>query len=109
MREEPGCIWRGRSAASSAAHRAPGTLISWCMFDCGGAQEGLRVSRVMLLASLCLHIPGRGGASLRGAVAMRPLRQGKPWGQHVLMDIMHCCAGHIGSSLIVMRACFKTV
>ena len=57
----------GRSAASSAAHRDPSTLVSWCRFERGGVPEGLRPSRVQLLVSLWLHIPGPGGAGCSAA------------------------------------------
>ena len=73
----------GRRAASSAVHRVAGTLFSWCMFDGGGVRDERRVSRAQLLATLCLHIPDRGGASPSGAAALWPLHQGKPWRQQL--------------------------
>ena len=64
-----------------AAHRWPSTLVSWCRFERGGVQDGRLTCRALLLVELCRHIPSRGGASSR-FVALRHLRQGKPWQQH---------------------------
>ena len=50
-----GCM----AAYSSAAHYALSTLLSWCMFACGGILDG---GRLVEHSSwwLCLHIPGCG-------------------------------------------------
>ena len=52
----------GRMAASSAAHCKSSTLLSWCMFECGGILHQRWASRAWLLVPPRLHIPDPGRA-----------------------------------------------